>query len=146
MEKIVLNVNGRKVVCFKNHVKNPKGEDLVILPGAGTIIGSYITLLPFIKNANTILIHSPLHGGGKNMSEGPAIKSANELVEFYTQTIKELVKSKLTTAKVNVLGYSLGGMTLFRIVTNNMLQDILKKAIFMNTAYKIYKDPSFLRI
>lgn len=143
MQRITLDINGRKVVCFKNTVKHPKGDDLIILPGACTVAGSYITFIPCIKNVNTILIHTPLHGGGDDMSEGPAITTAHGLVDFYLQTIKKLVKSKIATAKVNVLGYSLGGMTLFRLVGENLLKDILGKAVFMNTAYKIYKDPSF---
>ncbi|MFN8670498.1 MAG: hypothetical protein U0457_00250 [Candidatus Sericytochromatia bacterium] len=128
-----LDIENKKVKIIKREKKNTKYHDLIIFMGVTTFEKSYIPLYPHLKDMNIFVIHTPLHGYDEEMTTGKPIENADDLTNFQVKVVKELIKNKITTSKVNILGYSMGGMTLINILNKNLLDNEIENAILVNT-------------
>ncbi len=145
MERITVQVQGRTIVCMKFDNTYSAQDDIILLTGAATYYFNYLPLMPLLRSGRVIVIHTPLHGYGANQSQGPAIENGDELVQFQEEVVRALVESKQTTPRVHLWGYSLGGMTLLRILLRGKLDDVVSKSIIMCAAYHSCLGEQFFR-
>ncbi|HEY5588608.1 MAG TPA: hypothetical protein VIK86_06600 [Candidatus Paceibacterota bacterium] len=141
MKRIELNIDNNKVVCVKKCCKNVKGHTLVILPGATTENVDYYLLMCYLKGIEVIIINNLAHGRGKYESIGTALTKANDLINFHVKVIKKLIDlGYCSTSKIDVLAYSLGGMSLINIINRQSLKGVLDTAIILCSDCKTAND------
>jgi len=128
-EKIKLNIDGKVVTCLKKESKT-ESNTCIILPGATTIHLDYIPMIMTMAS-NVIVINNPDHGTKGFKSEGPAITDASVLIDFHVKVIKALIEKGYATNKINVVGYSMGGMSIINILNRKLLNGIVEKAVIL---------------
>lgn len=145
---ITLDIDNRKVKIIKRQKDVTKHNDLIIFMGVTTFEKTYTVLYPYLKDMNIFVIHTPMHGYDEEITTGDVIKTADELTDFQVKVVKALVNKGYTTPKVNILGYSMGGMTLINILNKNLLDNEIDKSILLSTNRNIdvIKDADYLKI
>lgn len=147
-EVISLNIDNRNIKVVKRQRDKVKYNDLIIFMGVTTFEKTYTTLYPYLKDINIFVIHTPLHGYDNEVTSGDSIKNADDLTSFQVKVVKELINKGHTSKKVNILGYSMGGMTLINILNKKLLEDEIDKSILMSTnrTIDVIKDENYLKI
>lgn len=138
MDTIKINVQQYIVECTLRKVENPNG-DIILLTGATTFSDTYFLFAAQFKHYNLIIINTPGHGE----TTGDAITVANYYLEFYESTIRELISKGYCGPIVNLVGYSLGGLTLYHLIMRQHLNSYIDKSILLFAAYKA--DPKAIR-
>lgn len=135
MKTINLTIDKYIVECKIKKVNNSLG-DIILLIGANTFSGNYFLFQKYFKYHNLIIINTPSHG----KTTGYGIESANKYLDFYENCILELINKKYCSNHINIVGYSLGGMTLYHLVQRDLLKKYIKNFILLFSAYKIDQD------
>lgn len=131
METIKINLKDYIVECKIRKLKEAKG-DIILLTGATTYSSTYFLFARYFKHFNLIIINTPGHGN----TSGDAITVANYYLKFYEDTIKELIHQGYCNKKVNLVGYSLGGMALYHLLCRENLKEHINKSVFLFSAFR----------
>lgn len=131
MNTVHININNYIVECKQRKISNPLG-DVILLIGATTFSGTYFLFSKYFKYFNLTIINTPGHGN----TNGEGITDANEYIDFYEEVILKLIKSGYCNDSVNLVGYSLGGMTLYHLLQRQRLNKYLNKSVLLFSAYK----------
>jgi surfactin synthase thioesterase subunit len=132
-EVITLELDNRKVKVIARKKVATKHNDLIIFMGVTTFEKTYTNLYPYLEDMNIFVVHTPLHGYDDEMTTGEAIKNADDLTNFQVKVVKSLISNGYTTPKVNILGYSMGGMTLINILNRHLLDSEIAHSILVST-------------
>lgn len=126
-----MNINNYNVECKQRIISNSVG-DIILLTGATTFSGTYFLFNKYFKHFNITIINTPEHGN----TNGEAITDANSYIEFYEEAIVKLIEKGYCISPVNLVGYSLGGMTLYHLLQRGKLSSYLNKSVFLFSAYR----------
>ena len=128
MIKIEKNICNLKV----NYIKKGSGKNVLIIPGWGTTINVYNTLISSISEyANVYCLDMPGFG---NTSEPSTPWGLNEYVDFI---IKFIESEKID--KLDVIGHSNGGRIIIRMMNKANLNFKVEKIILIGSAGIVHK-------
>lgn len=115
-----------------NYLKKGKGKTVLIIPGWGTVINTYITLINSISAyANVICLDMP----GFGASDEPK-KSWN--LDDYVTFIIEFIKSQ-NIDELDVIGHSNGGRIIIKLMSSKNLNFKINKIILIGSAGIVHK-------
>ena len=134
LKKITLIVNNKKVICLKKSEVRPKYNTIIILTGSGTNASNYSLFARQFKETEVIIINTPGHGLLRSLTEGDSLTDGNDLIYFQVNVIKQLLRENYCSAKITLLGYSLGGMSLLNIVNRKLLDDNISLCVLISSA------------
>ncbi len=110
-----------------NYIKKGQGKTVLIIPGWGTVINTYITLINSISTyANVLCLDMP----GFGESDEPK-NSWN--VDDYISFIIKFIKSQ-NIDELDVIGHSNGGRIIIKLMSRNDLDFKINKIILIGSA------------
>lgn len=115
-----------------NYIKKGEGKTVLIIPGWGTVINTYITLLNSISNyANVLCLDMP----GFGTSDEP--KNSWNLDDFIDFII-EFVQNQ-NISELDVIGHSNGGRIIIKLMSRKNLSFKVNKIILIGSAGIVHK-------
>ncbi len=134
MIKIETIIDGLKI----NYIKKGKGKTVLILPGWGTVINTYNTLIDGVSEyANVICLDMPGFGD----SDEP--KNAWNIDNFIDFVIDFIESQKIK--ELDLIGHSNGGRIIIKMMSRK-LKFKVNKIIFIGSAGIVHKKSLKLRI
>ena len=128
MTKIEIDINNLKI----NYIKKGEGRTVLIIPGWGAPINTYITLINSISSyANVICLDMP----GTGESEEP--KESWDL-ENYIDFIKKFIESQ-NIKELDLIGHSNGGRIIIKLMSEQNLKFKVGKIILIGSAGILHK-------
>lgn len=134
MKKIETNINNLKI----NYIKKGEGKTVLILPGWGTTINVYMTLVDSISTyANVITLDMPGFGDSEEFKTPWGL---NEYVDF----IIEFIKNQ-NIKELDLIGHSNGGRIIIRMMNKENLNFKINKIILIGSAGIVHKKSFKIR-
>ena len=128
MIKIETYIDNLKI----NYIKKGTGKTVLIIPGWGTVIDTYVTLINSISTyANVICLDMP--GFGK--SDEP--KNSWELDDYIAFIIKFIKSQNIN--ELDVIGHSNGGRIIIKLMSREDLDFKINKIILIGSAGIVHK-------
>ena len=135
MKKIETYIDNLKI----NYIKKGTGKTVLILPGWGTVINTYNTLLNSISTyANVLCLDMP----GFGESDEP--KNSWNLDDYIT-FITKFIKSQ-NINELDVIGHSNGGRIIIKLMSKRDLGFKINKIILIGSAGIVHKKTISQRI
>jgi len=110
-----------------NYIKKGKGKTVLIIPGWGTVINTYNTLIDSISSYATVLC---LDMPGFGASEEP--KTSWNLDDYVTFIIDFIKSQKIK--ELDVIGHSNGGRVIIKLMSKKNLSFKINKIILIGSA------------
>lgn len=121
--KIETNINELKI----NYIKKGVGKTVLILPGWGTVVETYNTLINSISKYSTVIC---LDMPGFGESEEPS-KSWN--LDDYISFIIQFIESQ-EIKELDLIGHSNGGRIIIKLMSQQNMNFKIKKIILIGSA------------
>lgn len=135
MIKIEVNIKNLKI----NYIKRGNGKTVLILPGWGTTINVYMSLVNSISTyANVICLDMPGFG---NSQEPNDAWDLNQYVDF----VIEFIKSQ-NIKELDLIGHSNGGRIIIRMMNKKNLDFKINKIILIGSAGIVNKKSFKIRL
>lgn len=135
MKKIEINIDNLKI----NYIKKGTGKTVLIIPGWGTVINTYTTLINSISTyANVICLDMP----GFGESEEP--KNSWNLDNYITFIIHFIQEQKIN--ELDIIGHSNGGRIIIKLMSNKEVNFKIDKIILIGSAGIVHKKTMLQKI
>jgi len=115
-----------------NYIKKGEGKTVLIIPGWGTVINTYTTLIESISTyANVLCLDMPGFGKSDELKHS---WNLDDYVEFIIKFIKSQNINEL-----DVIGHSNGGRIIIKLMSNKELCFKINKIILIGSAGIVHK-------
>ena len=120
---MITEINNLKI----HYIKKGKGKNVLIIPGWGATINTYLTLINDVSKYATVYC---LDMPGTGMSEEP---KESFRIEDYVDLIKEFITNK-KIKNIDLIGHSNGGRIIIKLLNEDNLKFKIGKVILIASA------------